>query len=82
MGDGEGTEASPFGAAAIQGSNGKKAPESPRESAGSTEGAGAPHISNATQTAMDHKRAFQAVNAETLEVASQNVDYDIPPHKV
>lgn len=37
---------------------------------------------SATQAAMDHKRAFQAVNAETLELASQNIDYPLPPHKV
>jgi hypothetical protein len=82
-GDGKATEVSPFGAASIQGSNGKKALKSPREdSGGSHDPPPPPSTSNATQTAMDHKRAFQAVNAETLEVASLNVDYDIPPHKV
>lgn len=52
---------------------------------------GSPHISgsadsqpakSAPQAVMDHKRAFQAVNAETLEVALQDIDYELPPHKV
>lgn len=81
MGEGEGAEVSPFGVASIQGSNAKKALESLQESGGSNDAPAPLHASNATQNAMDHKRAFQAVNAETLEVASQDVDYDIPPHK-
>ena len=32
--------------------------------------------------AMDPNRAFQAINAETLEQASQNVDYPVPPQSV
>lgn len=32
--------------------------------------------------AMDPNRAFQAINAETLEQASQNVDYPIPAQHV
>lgn len=31
---------------------------------------------------MDPNRAFQAINAETLEQASQNVDYPVPPQSV
>ena len=32
--------------------------------------------------AMDPNRAFQALNAETLEQASENVDYPVPPQNV
>ena len=56
-------------------------PGSPRLPGGSTEELPLPS-STATQSAMDHRRAFQTVNAETLELASQNVDYVLPPHKV
>ena len=31
---------------------------------------------------MDHNRAFGAIDASTLEVAAQEVDYPLPPHKV
>ena len=34
------------------------------------------------QAVMDPNRAFQAINAETLEQASQDVDYPLPPQTV
>lgn len=34
------------------------------------------------QAVMDPNRAFQAINAETLEQASQDVDYPLPPQNV
>ena len=74
------SESSPFGAPSVQGT-GANLPGSPRLPGSSAEDVQRPST-NATQTAMDHKRAFQAVNAETLEIASQNVDHLMPPHKV
>ena len=34
------------------------------------------------QQPLDPNRAFQAINAETLEAASQDVDYPVPPQTV
>ena len=77
------TENSPFSVPAVQAgdqiSGAARLPGSPRLS-GSAEPQ--PTRSNATQTAMDHKRAFQAVNAETLELASQDINYELPPQRV
>lgn len=77
------TDTTPFGVPSVQGtksSAGRKLPGSPRV-ADSAEAQPA-RSTTQTQSAMDHKRAFQAVNAETLELALQDIDYEMPPHKV
>lgn len=83
-GEGKGAdeERTPFGTAAAQ-EKGQPAhlPGSPRLPRGSMDDVPRPSVS-VTQSAMDHRRAFQAVNAETLELAAQTVDYVMPPHKV
>ena len=78
------TDSSPFGVASVQGTKSTaagKLPGSPRV-ADSGEAQPARSTTSQTQSAMDHKRAFQAVNAETLELALQDIDYEMPPHKV
>lgn len=76
-------EGTPFGASAVQSVTERSPlPSSPRLPGISTDGLGQPAGSGATQNAMDHRRAFQAVNAETLELAAQKIDYVVPPHKV
>ena len=45
---------------------------------GGASGQGAPAAGGAS----DPNRAFQAINAETLEQASQDVDYPLPPQAV
>lgn len=74
----DGVDGTPFGVPAIQGAQPSgRLPGSPRANSS----AQLPRP-NATQAAMDHKRAFQAVNAETLELALQDINYEMPPHKV
>jgi hypothetical protein len=45
-------------------------------------GGGGSQAAPAAGGAMDPNRAFQAINAETLEQASQDVDYPLPPQGV
>lgn len=78
------TDTSPFGVPSIQGTKGPTTAKLPTTPQVPSSAEAQPARSNASQTqsAMDHKRAFQAVNAETLELALQDIDYEMPPHKV